>query len=607
VQKILTAGAVMGRRFSLRVMEALELVSTDDLFDILEEAEAAQLIHAASAGRDTVHRFSHELIRQTLVGALSIPKRQRLHLKISEAMERVYPDQLEDRAADYGYHLYQAGAAVDEHKAVRFLTIAGDQALDGAAWEEALVHFERALSIDEEVDPKQHVQLLLKKGSALRGIGEWSEALRLWEQALPTFEDLGDTAAVVRICEDAGVLRAWNSQLPEVTALAQRGLEALGDEPTVARGRMLALQGLARSVGDDPESGLLLIREGIRLGENLDDQALLGYAQQFNAIALHNHARFFAEIESGEQAVKTLRAAGDLWNLAQLLSHLGWALAACGRLQDARGFSNEVRKLAGEFGHVGASMLDDMTTGTVEWFQTGDFDRFIKFGLHGREVWKPAGPWWMFGDVFAAMGMFCRGDWGHASEAVETTLRAQPENWWTGFLGGWAFVLRAYLGAEDALAVFGQRRDSLLKPGKAFLGGGKYFALFATEGLAVLNERDEAAGLYPAAREVVEGGVVVGIAGLGQRYLGIAATCGRRWEAAEEHFEMALKQAHEIPHRTDQPETRRWYAWMLLDRDQPGDKEKAHALLNEAIPMYKELRMPKHLELAEALLGRVTS
>ena len=45
----------------------------------------------------------------------------------------------------------------------------------------------------------------------------------------------------------------------------------------------------------------------------------------------------------------------------------------------------------------------------------------------------------------------------------------------------------------------------------------------------------------------------------------------------------------------EQPETLRWYAWMLLDRNQPGDKDKATTLLGEAIEMYGELGMPRHV------------
>ncbi len=54
----------------------------------------------------------------------------------------------------------------------------------------------------------------------------------------------------------------------------------------------------------------------------------------------------------------------------------------------------------------------------------------------------------------------------------------------------------------------------------------------------------------------------------------------------------------------ERPETRRWYAWALLRRDEPGDAEKARGLLAEAIDHYREIGMPKHIELAEELLAR---
>ena len=41
---------------------------------------------------------------------------------------------------------------------------------------------------------------------------------------------------------------------------------------------------------------------------------------------------------------------------------------------------------------------------------------------------------------------------------------------------------------------------------------------------------------------------------------------------------------------------------MLIDRDGPGDRVKARELLTEAIAMYRGIGMPKHVEMAEALL-----
>ena len=50
---------------------------------------------------------------------------------------------------------------------------------------------------------------------------------------------------------------------------------------------------------------------------------------------------------------------------------------------------------------------------------------------------------------------------------------------------------------------------------------------------------------------------------------------------------------------------RRWCAEMLLERDGPGDRDKARGMLEEAIESYREIGMPKHVEMAEALLEKL--
>jgi hypothetical protein len=44
---------------------------------------------------------------------------------------------------------------------------------------------------------------------------------------------------------------------------------------------------------------------------------------------------------------------------------------------------------------------------------------------------------------------------------------------------------------------------------------------------------------------------------------------------------------------------------MLIDRDAPGDRDKAFRLLTEAIAAYRDIGMPKHVEMAEGMLGEV--
>ena len=109
--KLLTAAAIVGRRFELELVEALSDLDGEAFLDAVEEAETAKLVASEAGGRETRYTFTHELIRHTLMATLSLPRRQRLHLRVAEAIEQTYPKELRARASDLAHHLYQAGRA----------------------------------------------------------------------------------------------------------------------------------------------------------------------------------------------------------------------------------------------------------------------------------------------------------------------------------------------------------------------------------------------------------------------------------------------------------------------------------------------------------------
>jgi hypothetical protein len=126
------------------------------------------------------------------------------------------------------------------------------------------------------------------------------------------------------------------------------------------------------------------------------------------------------------------------------------------------------------------------------------------------------------------------------------------------------------------------------------------------EGFAVLAERSRAAELYPLARELIDTGAVTvwPITRLTQTIAGIAATAARQWDAAEDHFQIAMRQAESFPNRLERTEIRRFNAMMLIDRGAPGDREKAQTLLSEALESYQRVGMPRHVEMTQTLLAR---
>ena len=136
-QRLLTAAAVVGRSFHYELVRSLGEVPEAELLDALDEALALNLLHDLSRGREARYEFSHELTRQALLANLTLPRRQRLHLRIANALET-----LGGGAADLAHHVYEAGAAADPQRAVAALARAGAEALEATAFDEAVTLFD---------------------------------------------------------------------------------------------------------------------------------------------------------------------------------------------------------------------------------------------------------------------------------------------------------------------------------------------------------------------------------------------------------------------------------------------------------------------------------
>jgi tetratricopeptide (TPR) repeat protein len=128
-----------------------------------------------------------------------------------------------------------------------------------------------------------------------------------------------------------------------------------------------------------------------------------------------------------------------------------------------------------------------------------------------------------------------------------------------------------------------------------------------SEVCAYLGDAARSAKLYDlllpyAGRTVVAGNPVILCRGSVSRNLGLLAATMRRWDEAQQHFQDALEMNTRMRARPWVAHTQRDYARMLIDRKAPGDREKARQLLTEAIAMYRQIGMPKHVEMAETLL-----
>ena len=612
-QRVLRFAAIVGRSFNLELLEAIGDLTGDALLTALEEAEAAYLI-MPMPGRVPRWEFSHALIRQTLAAGLSLPRRQRLHLKVADAMERAAGENAEQHATDLAHHLFQAGTAADPAKTVRFLSLAGEQALAAGAFAEALRHVDDALSIEDENDQRHVADLRYKKGRALQSLGRWEEALEEWKHALSIYEELGDRTAIATLGWELAYLLLWAARVTDAVGVARRGLEVLGPETTADRCRLLAACGHALGVSaersDQVIAGDEMLSQSISMAEALGDPRAHREALFASAYKHFVALRSSEQAETALRAAELLRAAGDLWNMAEMLALFQVASVFLGRLDSVARFEGEAETLAQRLGHVGAEFLAVWARGVRDWLVTADFDQFEASARRSVDVCARANmPWGYLFETSLAITSLWRGRWAEDRDRAQAAAsREPPGGFLVGFGGSYLFLCECLMGHNDtALALLEEWRSRLPRTGRPNTAGAWTLLLGVIEGLAVLRKREAAAELYPLALEAVETGTVVSWLGhrLLQTVAGIGAAAGGQWEQAEAHYRTALSQAHEMPFRSEQPEVRRWYAQMLLDRNGSGDRDKARTLLGEAVEMYQAIGMPRHLEMAGEMLKGV--
>jgi class 3 adenylate cyclase len=183
---LLSAASVLGRHFELDDAAALAGLGDDAALSALEAALLARLVLDDPPG----HTFAHALVRQTLYGELSLPRRQRLHLR---AAERLDPEA--DLAA-VALHYRQAGAAADPEKALAAMTRAAAAASRVYAFEESRAHLEAALEILDELEPgSSRTGRVLQLLGDLAYVGADPAGVDLLERAVRLQESHGDRRA----------------------------------------------------------------------------------------------------------------------------------------------------------------------------------------------------------------------------------------------------------------------------------------------------------------------------------------------------------------------------------------------------------------------------
>ena len=604
-RRVLTAAAVIGRTFALDVLKAAAELPEDTVLEAVEEAERVQLVAPQRGGREARYGFVHELIRATLVSALSLPRRQRLHLKIADAVEQVYASSLDSHASALAHHLYQAGTAADVERTFRAFMIAGRRALQVGAFEEALEAFDTIIGFESLVTDAVPAEVFERQGFALIGLHRLDRAAESFRHALERYIAVGDHGGIVRSAGAGSACYLWRLQQPRAREILLRGSAAL--DPGLAEHALLQAQAAMFPTPSQLEESVEQLRVAEDLARRHDDPALLGRVLFAKATLAWNLGQ--------ADLLSDVGPAADT-----MASHLPSTLRA-----DLQGLLVQARLFRGQF-KAAEAMLPELETRSLRagnhvglWFHRSMLDaiRFARNGdirayLESADAMLKQQP-----DVLAfatrTRQATCLAYTGRMAEAADAFTRARTEepveHPFSGIADS-AFLAAAALSGDvvGARARLRGVTDQLPKVGAVNVQGSWVILLSVIPALMLLDARDECAPLYRSVADLISTGTVWFWWSVGstvpQLAAGIAAHAGGQTDTAHNHFERARRIAHEIPDRVLQPTVDYWHGRMLVESTNPLDQSRSRAMLESAAADFRALGMVFHTKLAERALSR---
>ena len=593
VRDVLRVAAVAGREFDVALLEQVLESSDDRLLRVLDVATAARVIGPVPDALDR-YRFLHAMVRQTLYQAMAPARRVRLHQRIAEALERLNPADRMMPHAELAEHYFGAAAGSElVAKAIEHTIAAGRQAVAQLAFEEAAAHFERALkalSMDSKAPSgSTRCEVLLDLADCRWALGAYGRSRETFAEAAELARSLRMPTAMARAALGFGGGIYFGAGLIDQRSieLFEEALAVIGDGDGPLRARVLAhladaltlaapyerrdalaseAEAMARRLGDDEILADVLSRGMWSMGTPDNIDARLAATAELDAITAHLGGPI-------------LRVEAMLWLSTTHVEH--------GNIQVARRLR---------------STLDDLVAHArqpyLEWLAwthrvhvamldrpAAELEPLVWQGLELGQAAQNASSVAAFG----AHLLYLRYLQGRFPESHAVALAFADHFAAVPALRlAYAFVCAEIGLHEEARRVIGEyTRDGLQSIPR------DVFRLTCLDLLAhisgSLEDKALATTVYELYHPFAERVVIVGAIGppIGSAHhdLGILATVLGDYDAAERHFTSAMEWEGPdgVPH--GRMHTSHYFADMLVRRGDPGDRERAHALVAETLPL----------------------
>src|SRR5262249_29183095 len=203
VREVAQIGAALGRHFSHELISAVAPIPQNQLDNALAQLVRAELVLRRGTPPDAEYTFKHALVQDAAYSTLLRARRQQLHGRIAETLERQFREIVASEPALLARHCAEAGIV---EKAVGYWLKAGQQALARSAMTEAASQIEKALRLLGQLPEgpgrqRWELDLQIALGEALTAVKGYAaaETGKAYIRARTICHELGDSSTLIRV------------------------------------------------------------------------------------------------------------------------------------------------------------------------------------------------------------------------------------------------------------------------------------------------------------------------------------------------------------------------------------------------------------------------
>ncbi len=223
-RRLLAMASVIGRDASLRLLSAVAELKEGALEAAIGHLRHANFLHESGLGTaEARYTFKHALVQETAYITLAPSERRALHVRVLDAIEKLYPERLADQVERLAHHAVLGEAY---GRAVSYLLQAGEKAVARSALTEAISHLGKGLELIQKI-PKTpecdrcELGLQLAMGLSLGATKGWAAP-----ETEPPFARAREIAQQLEDVSQLGpvLVGQWVSKLAKAQYDTARGL-----------------------------------------------------------------------------------------------------------------------------------------------------------------------------------------------------------------------------------------------------------------------------------------------------------------------------------------------------------------------------------------------